>query len=95
MHAAYRQVLDGFLTAEALAPFHAPFRKVAADLVATLPRGVAVDAVAQTALGTSRVDNAIWVLFVGALTAMIAFGRTLGPARDDDTDTDPAEAAER
>ncbi|WBB64841.1 hypothetical protein [Micromonospora sp. WMMD812] len=42
------------------------------------------DAVAQTSLGTSRVDNGIWVLFVGALTALIAFGRTLGPARSDD-----------
>ncbi|MEU1585609.1 hypothetical protein [Micromonospora sp. NPDC005710] len=42
------------------------------------------DAVAQTSLGTSRVDNGIWVLFVGALTALIAFGRTLGPAHTDD-----------
>ncbi|MFI7578096.1 hypothetical protein [Micromonospora sp. NPDC049497] len=48
------------------------------------------DAVAQTSLGTSRIDNAIWVLFVGALTAMIAFGRTLGPAH---TDEEPAESA--
>ncbi|MBG6067756.1 hypothetical protein [Micromonospora ureilytica] len=42
------------------------------------------DAVAQTSLGTSRVDNGIWVLFVGALTALIAFGRTLSPAHADD-----------
>ncbi|MFI5930244.1 hypothetical protein ACIA3K_30290 [Micromonospora sp. NPDC051543] len=42
------------------------------------------DAVAQTSLGTSRVDNGIWVLFVGALTALVAFGRTLGPAQTDD-----------
>ncbi|MFC3504591.1 hypothetical protein ACFOOK_26985 [Micromonospora krabiensis] len=46
------------------------------------------DAVAQTSLGTSRVDNGIWVLFVGALTALIAFGRTLGPTRQDE---EPAE----
>lgn len=46
------------------------------------------DAVAQTSLGTSRVDNGIWVLFVGALTAMIAFGRTLGPAPLDEDDPD-------
>ncbi|MFG1650745.1 hypothetical protein ACGFIE_12495 [Micromonospora sp. NPDC049275] len=45
------------------------------------------DAVAQTSLGTSRVDNGIWMLFVGALTALIAFGRTLGPTHSDD---DPA-----
>ncbi|MEH1097759.1 hypothetical protein [Micromonospora sp. CPCC 205561] len=51
------------------------------------------DAVAQTSLGTSRVDNGIWVLFVGALTAMIAFGRTLGPARSDDDEPAEAEAA--
>lgn len=44
------------------------------------------DAVAQTSLGTSRVDNGIWVLFVGALTALIAFGRTLSPAHSDDDD---------
>ncbi|MEU5722595.1 hypothetical protein ABZ783_12315 [Micromonospora sp. NPDC047738] len=37
------------------------------------------DQVAQTSLGTSRLDNGIWVLFVGALTTLIAFGRTLGP----------------
>ncbi|MFE9688670.1 hypothetical protein [Micromonospora sp. NPDC005806] len=46
------------------------------DLAAALSDA---DQVAQTALGTSRVDNGIWVLFVGALTALIAFGRTLGP----------------
>ncbi|MFF5171612.1 hypothetical protein ACFY3U_03135 [Micromonospora sp. NPDC000089] len=52
------------------------------------------DAVAQTSLGTSRVDNGIWVLFVGALTALIAFGRTLGPTpRDDEPHDDEAPAA--
>ncbi|WDZ86998.1 hypothetical protein [Micromonospora cathayae] len=53
------------------------------------------DAVAQTTLGTSRIDNGIWVLFVGALTALIAFGRTLGPApaADDEEDADGASAA--
>ncbi|MGR6317404.1 hypothetical protein Q2K19_05935 [Micromonospora soli] len=53
------------------------------DLAAALSEA---DQVAQTALGTSRVDNGIWVLFVGALTALIAFGRTLGPrpVADDD-----------
>ncbi|PZF90482.1 hypothetical protein C1I99_24430 [Micromonospora deserti] len=49
------------------------------------------DAVAQTTLGTSRVDNGIWVLFVGALTAVIAFGRTLGPGHADD-EPEPVEA---
>ncbi|MFC8848088.1 MULTISPECIES: hypothetical protein [unclassified Micromonospora] len=54
------------------------------------------DSVAQTSLGTSRVDNGIWVLFVGALTALIAFGRTLGPSPDDaagdDDEAEPVEA---
>ncbi|MBO4164827.1 hypothetical protein [Micromonospora antibiotica] len=46
------------------------------------------DAVAQTSMGTSRIDNGIWVLFVGALTSVILFGRTLGPThRDDDPET--------
>ncbi|WP_328532863.1 hypothetical protein OG836_20685 [Micromonospora zamorensis] len=49
------------------------------------------DAVAQTSLGTSRVDNGIWVLFVGALTALIAFGRTLGPGHTDDEPDDSPE----
>ncbi|WP_341721144.1 hypothetical protein QQG74_05200 [Micromonospora sp. FIMYZ51] len=52
------------------------------DLAAALSDA---DAVAQTSLGTSRVDNGIWVLFVGALTALIAFGRTLGPAPDNES----------
>lgn len=46
-HTAYREALDGFLTPEALAPFLGTFRWVAADLVASLPRNVAVDAVSQ------------------------------------------------
>ncbi|MFJ6195331.1 hypothetical protein [Micromonospora sp. NPDC092111] len=49
------------------------------------------DAVAQTSMGTSRVDNGIWVLFVGALTALILFGRTLGPTPRDDDEPDPVE----
>ncbi|SCL19867.1 hypothetical protein GA0070624_1857 [Micromonospora rhizosphaerae] len=57
------------------------------DLAAALSEA---DAVAQTSLGTSRVDNGIWVLFVGALAALIAFGRTLGPAAGAD-EAEPAE----
>ncbi|MEH0933803.1 hypothetical protein [Micromonospora psammae] len=48
------------------------------------------DAVAQTSLGISRLDNGIWVLFVGALTALVAFGRTLGPTPRDDDEPEPA-----
>ncbi|WBB72688.1 hypothetical protein O7602_23750 [Micromonospora sp. WMMD1128] len=55
------------------------------DLAAALSEA---DQVAQTALGTSRVDNGIWVLFVGALTTLIAFGRTLGPRAVTDEDED-------
>lgn len=58
------------------------------DLAAALSEA---DEVAQTALGTSRVDNGIWVLFVGALTALIAFGRTLKPRPiEDDGEEEPA-----
>ncbi|PTA45059.1 hypothetical protein [Micromonospora sp. RP3T] len=57
------------------------------DLAAALSEA---DQVAQTALGTSRVDNAIWVLFVGALTTLIVFGRTLGPRAVDDDEDEPA-----
>ncbi|MGC5029742.1 hypothetical protein [Micromonospora sp. DT229] len=60
------------------------------DLAAALSEA---DAVAQTSMGTSRVDNGIWVLFVGALTAMIVFGRTLTPAPETDpTEADPSQA---
>ncbi|MFV2101821.1 hypothetical protein [Micromonospora sp. LOL_024] len=57
------------------------------DLAAALSEA---DAVAQTSLGTTRVDNAIWVLFVGALTAMVTFGRTLAspPAEDEASEPD-------
>ncbi|QDW66682.1 cytochrome P450 [Luteimonas granuli] len=44
-HAAYRRALDVFLGADALAPHHAQFRRIAAGLVASLPRDEAVDAV--------------------------------------------------
>lgn len=44
-HTAYRTALDRFLTPGALAPFHGAFHRVAADVVASLPRGVAFDAV--------------------------------------------------
>jgi hypothetical protein len=61
------------------------------DLAAALSEA---DQVAQTSLGTSRIDNGIWVLFVGALTALIAFGRTLGPrAVDEDEPADEDVAA--
>lgn len=49
-HAAFRAVLDPFLSAEALAPFVPVFEGIAADLAASAPRGVPVDAVAD--LGT-------------------------------------------
>jgi hypothetical protein len=37
----------------------------------------------QQMLGGSRLNNALIVLFVGAVSAIIAIGRTLGPAPDD------------
>ncbi|MFG1737188.1 hypothetical protein ACGFLT_04130 [Micromonospora chalcea] len=56
------------------------------DLAAALSEA---DEVAQTALGTSRVDNGIWVLFVGALTTLLVFGRTLGPRPAEDETDEP------
>lgn len=47
VHAAWRATLDPFLSADALAPFLDDFRRIAATLVDALPRGVAVDAVAD------------------------------------------------
>ena len=66
-HAAYRQVLDRFLGPEALAPFHDDFRRVAADLVASLPRGVGIDAV--SGLGTRFAVRAqsTWLSWPAAL----------------------------
>jgi iron complex transport system permease protein len=37
----------------------------------------------QTMLGGARLNNALIVLFVGAISAVIAIGRTLGPATED------------
>ncbi|MGA4506648.1 cytochrome P450 [Propionibacteriaceae bacterium G1746] len=44
-HTAFRAALDPFLSAESLAPFEPTFADIATNLVATLPRGEAVDAV--------------------------------------------------
>lgn len=60
-HTAYREALDRFLTPEALAPFHEGFRRVAADLVASLPRGVAVDAVSQVGVRFAVRAQSAWL----------------------------------
>lgn len=60
-HTAYREALDRFLTPEALAPFHTGFRRVAADLVASLPRGVAVDAVSQVGVRFAVRAQSAWL----------------------------------
>lgn len=60
-HTAYRQALDGFLTAEALAPFHDAFRRVAAELMASLPRGVAIDAVSQVGVRFAVRAQSVWL----------------------------------
>jgi cytochrome P450 len=66
-HDAYRQALDRFLGPEALAPFYDAFRRVAADLIASLPRGASIDAV--SGLGTRfavRAQSA-WLSWPNAL----------------------------
>lgn len=60
-HTAYRKALDRFLTAEALAPFHDGFRCVAADLVASLPRGGAVDAVSHVGVRFAVRAQSLWL----------------------------------
>lgn len=60
-HTAYREALDRFLTQEALAPFHEKFRRVAADLVASLPRCVAVDAVSQVGVRFAVRAQSAWL----------------------------------
>lgn len=46
-HAAFREALEPFLSAEALAPFSHDFARIAAELMASLPTGEPVDAVGQ------------------------------------------------
>lgn len=60
-HRAYRKALDRFLTPEALAPFHEKFRQVAADLVASLPKGVAIDAVSQVGVRFAVRAQSTWL----------------------------------
>jgi cytochrome P450 len=60
-HTAYREALDGFLTPGALAPFHDKFRRVATDLVGSLPKGVAVDAVSQVGVRFAVRAQSAWL----------------------------------
>lgn len=60
-HTAYREALDRFFTPEALAPFAEGFRRVAADLVASLPLGVAVDAVSQLGVRFAVRAQSTWL----------------------------------
>lgn len=46
-HTAFRELLDGYFTDAELAPYVPLFEQVAADIVAGLPRGEVVDAVAD------------------------------------------------
>lgn len=46
----------------------------------------------QELLSTNRLNSALIVLFVGAFTAMVAVGRTLSPAEDDEDEDEDVEA---
>ncbi len=70
-HTAYREALDQFLSAEALAPFHEKFRRVAADLVGSLPRGVAVDAVSQVGVRFAVRAQSAWLGWPAALEDLL------------------------
>jgi hypothetical protein len=48
-----------------------------------------MDQLAQQILSTARLNSGLVVLFVGAITAIIAVGRTLSPAADDEDDDGP------
>jgi hypothetical protein len=48
----------------------------------------AMDQLVQQILSTARLNSALVVLFIGAMTAMLAVGRTLSPAESDDEDED-------
>lgn len=57
--------------------------RTAGARVLTLAGGLSeADEAAQSVLGGARVDHALLVLFLGALTAIIILGRTMGPATD-------------
>ena len=60
-HAAYRRVLDGFFTAGALTPFLPAFRDIASTLVASLPRGHAVDAVSDVGVRFAVRAQCAWL----------------------------------
>jgi hypothetical protein len=57
-------------------------RTLGADVLALAGSVSEADATAQRMMDSSRVNNALVVLFVGAIVAIIAFGRTL-PRRTD------------
>lgn len=58
-------------------------RTLGADVLALAGSVSEADKTAQQMMDSSRVNNALVVLFVGAIVAIIAFGRTL-PKRTDD-----------
>jgi len=52
-----------------------------------------LELVVQQMLSGARFNSALIVLFVGAISAVIAVGRTMGPAPDADVEPAPAETA--
>ncbi|MEU4624257.1 hypothetical protein AB0G04_30310 [Actinoplanes sp. NPDC023801] len=59
-------------------------RTAGAEVLALAGKVSELEKTVQDLLSTARLNNALIVLFVGALTAIIAVGRTLGPAEDED-----------
>lgn len=53
-----------------------------------------LELVVQKMLGGARLNSALIILFIGAITAIIAFGRTLKPAVDEEAEQQTAVAAD-
>lgn len=60
-HTAYREALDPFLDASALAPYEADFQRIATDLVSSLPRGGSVEAVREIGAAFAVRAQSAWL----------------------------------
>ncbi len=87
-HDLYRSVLDPFLSEESIEPFLGTFERVATELAAEIPLGLAVDAVTQVGARYAVRAQSAWLGWPRqtetALVAWVAANRSA--ARDGDRD---------